>query len=224
MSLGITAIVSAISIVFFYITFAVHAIETDQKAIRTAYLFVAAYTFTLIGSFSSFNESPNFSTMIVEDFITGNNSIEAWANQTVTSAAPFSTLMNILMLAGLFYPLKSINKRFNVSWRLAIAAQLCSTIAILLVMTTNNFSIFSIFNNISGVLAFILMVMLLFKGVEPKSASRIITLPQIPNDSQLSRNDILCKSEKLVKLKSLLDVGVLTQEEFDSEKKKILNS
>ena len=43
-SLGITAILSVIGIVFFYITFAVHAIENEQKALRTAYLFVAAYS------------------------------------------------------------------------------------------------------------------------------------------------------------------------------------
>lgn len=32
------------------------------------------------------------------------------------------------------------------------------------------------------------------------------------------------KAEKLIQLKELLDTGILTQEEFDSEKKKILNS
>ena len=107
-SLGITAILSVIGIVFFYITFAVHAIENEQKALRTAYLFVAAYVITLIGSFSSFNESPNFSTMIVEDIITGDNSIEEWANRTVASSAPYTILMNMFMLTGLFYPLQSI--------------------------------------------------------------------------------------------------------------------
>ena len=32
------------------------------------------------------------------------------------------------------------------------------------------------------------------------------------------------KSEQLLKLKELLDGGILTQDEFDTEKKKILNS
>ena len=36
--------------------------------------------------------------------------------------------------------------------------------------------------------------------------------------------NVLKKSESLIKLKSLLDAGILTQEEFDIEKKKILNS
>ena len=34
--------------------------------------------------------------------------------------------------------------------------------------------------------------------------------------------DIAGKSEKLMQLKSLLDSGILTQEEFDNEKKEIL--
>ena len=36
--------------------------------------------------------------------------------------------------------------------------------------------------------------------------------------------DFSSKADKLKDLKALLDAGVLTQEEFDSEKKKILNS
>ena len=223
-SLGITAILSVIGIVFFYITFAVHAIENEQKALRTAYLFVAAYAITLIGSFSSFKESPNFSTMIVEDIITGDNSIEEWTNRTVASSAPYTILMNIFMLTGLFYPLQSINKRFNASWRLAIAAQLCSTISVLSILIANNFNIFSIFINISGVLSFILIAILFFKGGKTESTHGNIISLQTPTPSPQVHNDISSKSEELTKLKSLLDAGVLTQEEFDIEKKKILNS
>ena len=40
----------------------------------------------------------------------------------------------------------------------------------------------------------------------------------------INSGNIVGKSESLIKLKSLLDAGILTQEEFDSEKKKILNS
>ena len=41
---------------------------------------------------------------------------------------------------------------------------------------------------------------------------------------QQPKNDFGSKANKLKDLKALLDAGVLTQEEFDSEKKKILNS
>ena len=39
-----------------------------------------------------------------------------------------------------------------------------------------------------------------------------------------AKNDFSSKAEKLKDLKALLDAGVLTQEEFDSEKKKILDN
>ena len=72
-------------------------------------------------------------------------------------------------------------------------------------------------------LAIILIVILFIIG-KPQSKNAIKTPQQAPNNSQQSCSDISGKSEELMKLKSLLDAGVLTQEEFDSEKKKILNS
>ena len=54
--------------------------------------------------------------------------------------------------------------------------------------------------------------------------------PKQPQDTpprqpaQQPKNDFSSKTDKLKDLKALLDAGVLTQEEFDSEKKKILDS
>ena len=50
------------------------------------------------------------------------------------------------------------------------------------------------------------------------------TAPQQPTQQAQPKNDFSLKAEKLKDLKALLDAGVLTQEEFESEKKKILNS
>ena len=46
------------------------------------------------------------------------------------------------------------------------------------------------------------------------------TVPQQPKP----KNDFSSKAEKLKELKALLDASVLTQEEYETEKKKILNS
>ena len=48
--------------------------------------------------------------------------------------------------------------------------------------------------------------------------------PQQPTQQPQPKNDFSSKAEKLKDLKALLDAGVLTQEEFDSEKKKILDN
>ena len=50
------------------------------------------------------------------------------------------------------------------------------------------------------------------------------TAPQQPTQQSQPKNDFSSKADKLKDLKALLDAGVLTQEEFDSEKRKILNS
>ena len=48
--------------------------------------------------------------------------------------------------------------------------------------------------------------------------------PKQPVQQPQLKNDFRPKAEKLKDLKALLDAGVLTQEEFDSEKKKILDN
>ncbi|MBR2237439.1 MAG: NINE protein [Prevotella sp.] len=49
---------------------------------------------------------------------------------------------------------------------------------------------------------------------------------QFPDQSQKTaqKDDFAQKADRLKDLKSLLDAGVLTQDEFDAEKKKVLNS
>lgn len=222
-ALGITTIGTVISMAFFYITFAAHAIEDDKKTPVTIYLFIAAHAVSLLGALSAFDESPDFSNMIIMDLLTDDNNIETWANQTAKTTAPYIAIVNIFMLAGLFYSQKSVNKRFNVAWWLEIAICLCSVLAVLSILTADNFSIYSIFSNIGDVLGIIFLVILFIIG-KPQSKNEIKTPQQAPDKSQQSRSDVSSKSEELLKLKSLLDAGVLTQEEFDSEKRKILNS
>lgn len=55
------------------------------------------------------------------------------------------------------------------------------------------------------------------------SNSSSIRLPNIPSNNN-GESGIVGKSESLMKIKELLDSGILTQDEFDNEKKIILNS
>lgn len=51
-----------------------------------------------------------------------------------------------------------------------------------------------------------------------------VNVQQTSSAPTQAKGGITEKSESLLKLKSLLDAGILTQEEFDAEKKKILNA
>lgn len=59
-SLGLTAIITSLTITLFYVTFAVQAIEKDEKAVVTSCIFMAAMLCSIGGSFRIFNESPDF--------------------------------------------------------------------------------------------------------------------------------------------------------------------
>lgn len=58
---------------------------------------------------------------------------------------------------------------------------------------------------------------------KPKTTIVTTVLPNVPSNNN-EGSGIIGKSENLMKIKELLDSGILTQEEFDNEKKKILNS
>lgn len=221
-SLGVTGIVMAITITLFYVTFTVYAIEDDKKAVRTSYIFISACIISMLGSFSAFNESPDFANMIVDDIFSGNNSLGSWANQTVSSSAPYTMLMNVLMLVGFFYSFRSVSKKFKATWWLGVMAQIFSACGTLVILMNENYSTFTVCNNISSVIAVILMITLLCIGGKNKVSNTITG--KVAAHANKNNKDITSKSNELIKLKELLDSGVLTKEEFDNEKKKILNS
>ena len=61
---------------------------------------------------------------------------------------------------------------------------------------------------------------------KPETTIRNINYAESPNGTPKNNegSGIIGKSESLMKIKELLDSGIITQEEFDDEKKKILNS
>lgn len=59
---------------------------------------------------------------------------------------------------------------------------------------------------------------------QPPMPQAMQTAPVANNESQAGSDSFSSKASKLKELKELLDAGVLTQEEFDNEKTKTLNS
>ena len=92
----------------------------------------------------------------------------------------------------------------------------------LVILMNENYSTFTVCNNISSVIAVILMITLLCIGGKNKVSNTITG--KVAAHANKNNKDITSKSNELIKLKELLDSGVLTEEEFDNEKKKILNS
>lgn len=225
--LVVTSIVSAISYALIYIIFAVYAIDDNKKAVIASYIFIAAYILSIIGSFSTLNSSSDIASMLAEELLTGSDSIEYWVHKTVNDLAPYSILMSLLMLFGFIYSIKHVNKRFLLTWWAAIVVTAVQAFGLLVLFISDDFDSYVSFNQITLVLALIFIIMLFINGGKSPN-TKGVTLPTQAQATAsamapIINNDITSKSDRLLKLKELLDAGVLTQEEFNSEKKKILN-
>lgn len=226
-SLGLTAIITALTITLFYVTFAVQAIEKDEKAVITSCIFMAAMLCSIGGSFKIFNESPDFGNMLLDNVFGGSDSMQSWAYESVELSAPYTLLMNIFMLVGFFISINNIKKKFVFAWWVAIIAQIISTWGTFVVFSNSDFSTFQTCNNASSVITFVLLITILCIG--GKTKSNIIKKevqeikPEMSKPVSLEKDSIISKSGDLMKIKELLDSGILTEEEFNNEKKKILN-
>ena len=135
--------------------------------------------------------------------------------------------MNILMLVGFFISINNIKKKFVFAWWVAIIAQIVSTWGTFVVFSNSDFSTFQTCNNASSVITFVLLITVLCIGGKTKSnftKNEVqYTKSEMPKPVSPETNSIVNKSEDLMKIKELLDSGILTEEEFNNEKKKILN-
>lgn len=229
-NLGLTGLVTAISAAFLYVTLAVHAIDNDEQAVKISYIVIVAYIVSAISGFVTLKGSPDFAGSMVNDIFNGNSatsSIESWTVGTVISQAPYSTLMNVLMIVAWALGFKYINKRYMFAWIMGMAGQIIVGFGTLLIFIhgITQYDTFTMLNNIGSAVTLLFLIALLTindkKAVETKKEVKpiISEKPQPVEQPQTSN-----KTQQLFQLKELLDSGILTQAEFDAEKKKILNS
>lgn len=222
-----TVVASAI----LYITLAVHAIEKDEKAILVSYLVIVAYTISAIMTFNVFKDTPDLKTAITEEIYNFRNpveSLEAFATSTVINNAPYSFLMNVIMLVAWSIGLKHIRKQYIMSWITGLAGNIILILGNSFVLTdgTLGYDIYKTCNNIGmAISAIFLISVLCIKDSKKEFHERENDVSNILHPQNIAETKTkLSLSEQLFRLKELLDCGILTQEEFDTEKKKILNS
>ena len=223
-SLATTAIITAIGGIVLYMTFVVQAIKQDEKAVTISYIVIVANLISVVGSFNSFKESPDFASSMLNDFLFGENSIESWVQSTVISNAPYSFGMSALMLAAFVYGRNYVIKKFNAVWTMSIITYAVFALEFLILFMggIEGYAAYEKLNYVATGLSFIMMVMLWIAAKREKVQT--IQQPSHAAPQPTPRSDMQSKSEQLIDLKKLLDAGVLTQEEFDAEKSKILNS
>ena len=146
------------------------------------------------------------------------------------SMATYNVIQNLAFIIVFIIGISSFNKRYIVPWVILM----CVYILIFLNQILLNKEIFTYdeytrFGSVTGVLSFIVMIVtLVIGGKEIKNGHTLNgNTSTTGSDHSLQSTAISesfkSKSEALFQLKELLNSGVLTPEEFEIEKVKILN-
>ena len=222
--------VTGVTAIIIYIALTVHAIEDDSKALIVSYIFIAAIIVGLINAFNQFGSynvgSEEFSNDFSNDIFFGTKNVEEQVAGMLIKSAPIALFSHICSLAAFIYGVFHINKKYMLVWILFLIGYAISAYQAYLLVSGGimNWESYSNLNSIMGLLSFVAIVALLIVGGKPQLSQESNTVESTPTPTQPETTDQNSLSKKLFQLKELLDSGILTQEEFDAEKKKILNS
>ena len=136
---------------------------------------------------------------------------------------PYSLATNIVFIAAFGYGLPFVRKRLVFPWILFLVVFAITTYGLSQVVSWGALY-YNSYINLSWASTGISLLILIGKQDNLKVNRNIVKTQQeqeISNTSQTAKP--LSMSDQLFKLKELLDSGILTQEEFEAEKKIILN-
>ena len=221
----ITAVLTAVASALMYMTIAVHSIDDDDKAVKVSYVMLFAYVVSLFNALTrDFPDIGDFFSIMFDE-----GGIEGWTYNFCRAAAPYALLMNVLMTGALIWGIRDVNKKFTVAWYVALIGYGISCISTFLLFSDNcDYGVYTSISNVGNFFGIMQFVILLFIGGRTKrqTAQSLCVSSEIPVDSRQPAEPTRQQDwmEGLASLKELLDSGVLTQEEFDEEKRKILNA
>ena len=221
----ITAVLTAVASALMYMTIAVHSIDDDDKAVKVSYVMLFAYVVSLFNALTrDFPDIGDFFSIMFDE-----GGIEGWTYNFCRAAAPYALLMNVLMTGALIWGIRDVNKKFTVAWYVALIGYGISCISTFLLFSDNcDYGVYTSISNIGNFFGIMQFVILLFIGGRTKrqTAQSLCVSSEMPVDSRQPAEPTRQQGwmEGLASLKELLDSGVLTQEEFDEEKRKILNA
>lgn len=228
---GFTIIIGITGIII-YIALAVHAIEEDNKALIVSYILLVAVFVGIINAtnqFGNYLASQEFSNDFTSDIFLGTNNVETQIAAMLIKNAPMTLFTSICCLTAFIYGVFYVRKKYTLVWILfTIGFAISSYQAYLLVSGgMQNWDTYSGLGSAMNLLSFVAIVSLLVVGGKNQkettvdSERKTIKPVEVIKKEEPKQKSL---SEQLFQLKELLDSGILTQEEFDNEKKKILNS
>lgn len=227
-----TGIMIVISTLYF-ITLVVHSIDRDDIALVVSKVSLGLCAIGFIASLMTYGDMPTFSNIDPFEFLFGKSSIEVWTEGMTIKSAPASVLTGIVEIAAIWYLLRYINKTYRAVWIMLIIILAISTLAaFVLTLGGSDYLVFHKAISVWAIPLSIVQLAMIFKAASNEKKRTSVIKPQEtyrPTNTEESTtnpkdNATSDRTKQLFQLKELLDGGILTQEEFNNEKKKILNS
>ncbi len=231
-SLLLTSLILFAGATLFYATWSAQAIKDTKKASILVIVITVATLINLIGQWNTLNESIDFEGAVTAA-IWGDDSV---SNNIIYSRAmsSYPTQLLLSFVSGIIfiYVFRFVDKKYRFCWGAMAFMFFLNFINVLMLATEYNgyqsLEIYIDINNIIGWISAIIYIVLLCQGNNPNLVAATQTYETTQNSQHVNatfeQTGLEAKTQQLFKLKELLDSGILSKEEFESEKAKILNN
>ena len=211
----LSLITGQLSTLLFVASLAVYAVNSMSKVKVILIISAAAFLSYMYGMFEAFsNRWISFSEAPYHELT------EYYAEQIYV----YTLVQNLALAAAFVVGIFSLQSRYRIPW-IIFTLVFALTFLNALFYSERTFSNgdYNRFGIFIGLLQLVGLVIVLVKGGKNVTANESPALAFESRYSSSASAALISKSESLFKLKELLDSGILTTEEFEAEKAKILN-
>ncbi len=211
----LSLITGQLSTLLFVTSLAVYAVNSMSKVKVILIIAAAAFLIYMYGMFDAFSNR-----WVVFSEVPYHELTEYYSEQIYV----YTLVQNLALAAAFVVGIFSLQSRYRIPW---IIFTLIFALSFLnaLFYAEHTFSVgdYNRFTLFIGLLQLVGLVMALVKGGKNVTVNESPALASESRYCSSASAALISKSESLFKLKELLDSGILTTEEFEAEKAKILN-
>lgn len=208
------------------VSFTAYAICDDNKISTIVWMNIVGAVFGIIGIIMSFGgligSLIDFSSSISQI------DLKELAEYYVHESAICQLIVYLIFVVAFAMGMSALKTRYKLPWILLLVFYALTAINLMLYKAKFYiFENYTVINNCLGLLSLTIIIILLVKGSKAENPEVVRTFDLSSSEKSDAKatnyyNTIRHKSDILIRLKELKDSGVISEEEFQSEKTKIL--
>lgn len=198
-----------------------YAINDNKKMSTIVWLIIAGAVFGIIAIFKTFGGLIgcliDFSNSFSRTDLSGIT--EYYINQS----AICQIIKDIIFVIAFAIGISSVKNKYKLPWILMLIFYALTALNLMAYKSeVYLYGEYGMINSCLGLISLTILIILLVKGGDADTASKNVSISQNTNSNATLYSTVAQKSEILIQLKELKDSGVISEEEFQSEKTKIL--